>query len=309
MAEKFKFTVFDKHVLEKVSAGENDLKNICAALNVDWKDFQARTRILVKKSLLMLDESDSNLARLGVEGYNALHPAEKPKRTAAKRKPKAGKTVEKIPDAQGLEQPLSSQAQESKPTEPQTQHKLAEPEARGQEPHDPDNPHNDYIDIPYNPLIHGPNGSVPEKKKETVPAAVEKPKPPAAATKPDQIDLIEIFEKYGVKKKQAIKEKLGELSKAIDDKPLSTTLATIAREGKYESEEKCDLCKAPFRLSLRKDNHPKYGHCFCGAAYHKDCYESLLDRNGKCLRCGKKLVLMLDKQSEDAVKAVKKLFE
>jgi len=298
MAERFKFNVFDRDLLKTVAGGEGDLKKICAALGVDWKDFQARTALLAKKGFVVLDEADSGRARLGVEGYNALHSdvlPKKPAKKATKRK---------------LKEKAVAAAEGQKPLEVPAEEKLApslkapEPQASRAE-NSPDR--DKTIDLPYNPLIHGAGAPLREIPAPPVQSAQEaKPK---AADRVGGIDLVEVFEKYGVKKKQAIKEKLGELSKAIEDKPLSTTLAAIAKEGKYESEEKCDLCKAAFRLSLGKDNHPKYGHCFCGAAYHKDCYDSLLDNGGKCVRCGKKLVLMLDKQSEDAIKAVKQLFE
>lgn len=77
---------------------------------------------------------------------------------------------------------------------------------------------------------------------------------------------------------------------------------------KKESEA-CELCKAGFSLSVNKKSNPKYGHCFCGAAYHKDCYETLSSDNGTCARCGRKLELILDKRSEEAVKGIKDVFD
>ena len=72
----------------------------------------------------------------------------------------------------------------------------------------------------------------------------------------------------------------------------------------------CELCQAEFHLSVNpSENNPKYGYCFCGASYHKDCYEHLVNTQGSCVRCGKKLQIRMDKASEDAVKAVKKLFD
>ncbi len=72
----------------------------------------------------------------------------------------------------------------------------------------------------------------------------------------------------------------------------------------------CELCQAPFRLSVNAlENNPKYGYCFCGAAYHKDCYEHLVNSQNSCVRCGKKLQIRMDKASEDAVRAIKKLFD
>ncbi len=298
VAERFRVTVFDKDLLKTISSGETDLKKISASLNVDWKAFQARATMLAKKGLIVFDEADSNTARLGIEGYNTLHSEAKPRAAKKRSRARSDKAVE----GKALEKP----AEAEKPAEPvavvQQTPAVPGPETTSpQTATGPNQPASEQtIDLPYNPLIHGS-----QPTEELVQVVQEKPKPERS----DEIDLVEVFEKYGVKKKQVIKEKLSELSKSIEDKPLSTTLATLAKEGRYESEEKCDLCKAAFRLSLGKDNHPKYGHCFCGAAYHKDCYETLLDNGGKCVRCGKKLVLMLDRQSEEAIKAVKKLFE
>ena len=72
----------------------------------------------------------------------------------------------------------------------------------------------------------------------------------------------------------------------------------------------CELCRAQFKLSANpSENNPKYGYCFCGAAYHRDCYEHLVGSQGSCVRCGKKLQIRMDRASEDAVKAIKKLFD
>ena len=75
------------------------------------------------------------------------------------------------------------------------------------------------------------------------------------------------------------------------------------------AKETCELCKAPFKLSLKQEeNNPLYGHCFCGAAYHKDCYESLA-QSGQCARCGRKLELKIDNASRAALKQLKNMFD
>lgn len=56
------------------------------------------------------------------------------------------------------------------------------------------------------------------------------------------------------------------------------------------SGEKCELCKTGFMISVKAEEHnPKYGHCFCGAPYHKDCFEAVIADDTKCVRCGRKL--------------------
>lgn len=71
----------------------------------------------------------------------------------------------------------------------------------------------------------------------------------------------------------------------------------------------CELCRAPFKLSVKNMDGAKYAHCFCGAAYHKDCYHALVEGGGRCARCGRKLSLILDRHSEEALKSVKDLFD
>lgn len=73
--------------------------------------------------------------------------------------------------------------------------------------------------------------------------------------------------------------------------------------------EVCDLCKSPFKLAVSDSALSKYGHCFCGAAYHKECYDSLLNENAQCIRCGKKLLLIIDKRSRDVINEIKDAFE
>lgn len=86
--------------------------------------------------------------------------------------------------------------------------------------------------------------------------------------------------------------------------PLDTGKALL-----LEGAEACEICKAKFKLNVKNTGDSKYGHCFCGAAYHKDCYESMLENGGHCVRCGRKLKLMFDKKTEDAVKGIKDVFE
>ncbi|MEM4255479.1 MAG: hypothetical protein QXR53_04105 [Candidatus Norongarragalinales archaeon] len=89
-----------------------------------------------------------------------------------------------------------------------------------------------------------------------------------------------------------------------NEKPTDTGKALI-----LEGVEACELCKAKFKLNVKNTERAKFGHCFCGAAFHKDCYESLSEGGGNCVRCGRKLKLMFDKKAEDAVKGIKDAFE
>ncbi len=118
----------------------------------------------------------------------------------------------------------------------------------------------------------------------------------------EKMDLNEIVKKYGPTEEQKkIFEKKMEVVK---------TPGREIREEKHDDKkgERCALCRQPFELSMKDNSKARYGYCFCGATYHKDCYESLLDSSGLCVNCGKKLMLILDKQTKDALKNVKNLF-
>ncbi|MDP2717315.1 MAG: hypothetical protein Q8P02_01080 [Candidatus Micrarchaeota archaeon] len=74
-------------------------------------------------------------------------------------------------------------------------------------------------------------------------------------------------------------------------------------------KQACELCRAPFKLSVKNLEGAKFAHCFCGAAYHQDCYHALVDGATGCVRCGRKLAPILDKHSEEALKSVKGAFD
>jgi hypothetical protein len=118
----------------------------------------------------------------------------------------------------------------------------------------------------------------------------------------EKMDLNEIVKKYGPteEQKKSFGKKMEVRETAIENPEKKDAIAI--------KEERCALCRQPFELSVKDNSKARYGYCFCGAAYHKDCYESLLDASGLCVNCGKKLVLILDKQTKDALKNVKNLF-
>ncbi|MBI5228722.1 hypothetical protein HY991_01330 [Candidatus Micrarchaeota archaeon] len=119
----------------------------------------------------------------------------------------------------------------------------------------------------------------------------------------DRIDVFEAFEKYGPKETKETPKK--QEQKQPEPPPSVELMKPLVVDGK----EKCELCKTEFKTTVGRASNPKYGHCFCGAAYHRDCYEASLDSGGYCVRCGKKLKLLLNKQSEEAVKDIKPLFD
>ncbi|MBI5224632.1 hypothetical protein HY989_02070 [Candidatus Micrarchaeota archaeon] len=88
-------------------------------------------------------------------------------------------------------------------------------------------------------------------------------------------------------------------NRAISD--LSRQAAELEASG-----EKCELCKTGFIISVKEEEHsPKFGHCFCGAPYHKDCYEGIIAGDTKCVRCGRKMSSSSDFKVEDAFKQIR----
>ncbi len=83
----------------------------------------------------------------------------------------------------------------------------------------------------------------------------------------------------------------------------------VISNGNGAQREICELCRAGFSVSVKEPGLSKYAHCSCGAAYHKDCHDSLTGNGGRCARCGRKLAAMLDRRSEEALSSVKDAFD
>lgn len=143
----------------------------------------------------------------------------------------------------------------------------------------------------------------------------------APATSEKKIDLSELLAKgaptNSLEKKISVELRPAErMTERIPAPKNAVELSEVLKQGakaegnalRVGGEEACELCKKKFRLTVGKSAGGKFGHCFCGAAFHKDCYETLLENSGKCIRCGRKLELKLDKKSQDAVKEIKELF-
>ncbi|MFH0713476.1 MAG: hypothetical protein V1722_02745 [Candidatus Micrarchaeota archaeon] len=146
-----------------------------------------------------------------------------------------------------------------------------------------------------------------------------------------KMDLEEIMKRYGPSPEQRQRflqhKATGEplrvqvrMPHTIIQEPVKTRVASsqsVPPQPLHQNEsngsngngEACDLCKSQFKLAVSDSALSKYGHCFCGAAYHKECYDSLLDGNAQCIRCGKKLLLIIDKRSRDVINEIKDAFE
>jgi len=277
-----KLLLFDIDLLEAVKSGDNTQDKLLLLTGVDPLQFVQRADFLCAKGLLCRDSANANVFRLGIAGYDELAK----RRTAQEKKARkaadsaaaaaAPSAAEKTAAASGVK----PAAEERAPVVS----KLTERDS---------------------PLVYLPG---PEHK-------------PAKQT---DIDLFDMLRRGSPKNGNGsgngtaakIQTVLGAAPTGLPI-PFEQQVETLGgRDAVKELIEKttqagvCELCQAQFHLSVNaSENNPKYGYCFCGASYHKDCYEHLVSSRNSCVRCGKKLQLRMDKASEDAVRAVKKLFD
>lgn len=155
----------------------------------------------------------------------------------------------------------------------------------------------------------------PAEAKETMKENAAKPKAAVEEKKSEvpspssEMDLQELL-KNGAPSRESLfvtrqRTMRGSEAKKGEEQIVRTEALPLTKGG----EEVCELCKGKFSLSVSGKGHPKFGHCFCGAAYHKDCYEALINDTKKCTRCGKTLELYLNKDSEDAVRTIRGVFD
>lgn len=144
-----------------------------------------------------------------------------------------------------------------------------------------------------------------------LPSLLVEPKSPNASLehlKPAtaRLDLNELLER-GAGKVETIQTDLAKDKLLKSEAPQVN--AGVLEKAKTDSKptESCELCKEEFKLAVVGGN-AKYGHCFCGAAYHKDCYEGVLEADGRCVRCGRKLDLAMQKETRDEMNKIKSVF-
>jgi len=273
-----KITKFDKALAEHIISGETSLKKIQEKMRVDEKEFFERAKKLGDAGYIVTNEAGET--RFGIKGFEAF--ANQFKKHSLSLKPR--------------EQPEETQATQAQ----QTRQTQANPIQQTVPPAlDPKQTFlsttNEKNDVDLSELLKKgapkPGDSFFVKRQHEKSARV----------------LSRAFETSKPKSPTKIST-VGELVELVDKKSFENTSGTGGREAlMVDGSEACELCKTKFKLAVAGGN-PKYGHCFCGAAYHKDCYETLVDNGGKCVRCGKKLKLELSKQSEEAVKEIKEVF-
>jgi len=154
-----------------------------------------------------------------------------------------------------------------------------------------------------------------EEKREAGNTIIEIP----GQAEHEKVDLQELLARGAPKapsffakrmQEKAVRQKKQQEKPSAPITPTQSTQSPSSTQPSSEknSVEKCVLCKADFVLAVSGGN-PKYGHCFCGAAYHKDCYDGVLQTVGECVQCGKTLDIILDKESLEEVKKIKGVFE
>lgn len=271
--KKFKLATFDKEVLKLVYDGVSKDAALQERTRVDEAQFKERILDLIEEGLLVRG-ADLQL-RLGIEGYNTF---------VEKIKPKEKPTLQ---PSNELKQKIDAQNEKTHPPAPHI--KPAEILPAGQEKI------TELVDI---------EGKV------------------------GRMDLEDIIKKYGPTpdQKNQFMQKLtpaqptpqkqtqvaAASTKQIQELPAQAAAKTPSApkiQMESNSADVCELCKAPFVLKVGDETQSKYGHCFCGAAYHKDCYDTILDDSRLCIRCGKKLMLLLDKNSRDTLNELRDAFE
>jgi len=275
-----KLLLFDVDLLGYVKSGSNTQDKLLLLTGVDPLQFAQRADFLCAKGFLCRDSVNPNLFRLGIAGYDELA-----KRNAAEEKKTRKQPAREQVTTEPAYEATAGFSHSTFPTSKLTEHD--------------------------SPLVYLPG---PEHK-------------PA---KQADIDLFELLRKGSPKNSSESSTVANRNGNGVAAKIQSAIEATPAgqaipfeqqvetlggRDAVKEMIEKttqagvCELCQAPFHLSVNApENNPKYGYCFCGASYHRDCYEHLINSQNSCVRCGKKLQIRMDKASEDAVKAVKKMF-
>lgn len=282
--KKFSLTVFDKDALKLIRRKFASAQGISSKLGVGEPAVAQRLQEIVKAGLL---EGNENGFHLTVKGYNEYAPdsletsfeenLRKKEESARNKQLKlAAKNAEKAAQAM---QPAQTQLQLP------LQNELAVRKS------------GEIIVLPEN----GASALQPERNR------VEQ-----RESQTEKVDLSELLARGAPKPG-------GQVMPASSQKPRRSekTVAEITvtpkasapspGAGKQAEGDKCVLCRTGFVLSVSGGN-PKYGHCFCGAAYHQDCYQGVLEASGECIQCGKKLDTNFDKASLDEVRKIKDVF-
>ena len=302
-------TKFDKALAGEVAAGLSDALLIQRKWRVDEKQFFNRVQQLEQAGLFTLE--NGRLA-FSVKGFDKFFSVVR-KASAAQADAVNGTAAEPEQNSIG-EQAKQRQTEQGErqpvyPVHPAHPMPLFQPPSL-QSP------------LPTVETVEKPVAAVEQPQPTAFVEEAAKPAPEAGGTKIGEsdlatarLDLNELFEKGRGRPRQP--KTLGRHALSLPmvpslgvagEKPPSSSAELKAVLEEVKPGEACELCKARFKVGGR-NAAPKFGHCFCGAAYHKDCYETVSDDGGACLRCGRKLVLRFDKNAQEAFKEIKDAFE
>ena len=268
---------FDKKILQLLENGELTLAELRSQFKIAPLDFDRRLNSLAREKYVHLTKDEFPKVQLGLKGFNALEQRAKRQARTPRKQVLLEKTeplvpikpVSLTPQAISQEKTPSEEEKHLIETQPFEIPETAGP-LPGQKP-----------PKEYNPLIHGPLKLLVDAPPAQQPAA----QPPQQQNEQTPV------------------------AQALSDEKLPKAAQKLNLRWEKEKEV-CELCKADFKLSLNpQENNPIYGHCFCGAAYHQDCYENLAQNGGKCVRCGRSVELKLDQRSQSALKQIKNLFD
>ncbi|HLC48643.1 MAG TPA: hypothetical protein VJI13_06220 [Candidatus Norongarragalinales archaeon] len=293
---KMRLERFDFILLQLLKEGKTDVQEIRGIFNVGEAEFQERLRALGENGYLSISQ-DLKSVFLSMRGVNYYSPkwkkaadswlGRKEKKTLAKDEKRVDSESQAIIDGSAIKSPdskpvdFSHTIQAKLPVEilwkeiEQRHVQIQElPEEKRQE---------ETIDIMDLMRRYGPTDEQKKLLKKTSPF-VERhmPKKGMKAEGEEMTAPAErILPTAGQKPLSGPKKPF--YNRVISE--MSTKAAEIEISG-----EKCELCKTGFMISVKQEEHnPKYGHCFCGAPYHKDCFEAIIADDTKCVRCGRKL--------------------
>ncbi|MBI3588310.1 hypothetical protein HY095_03885 [Candidatus Micrarchaeota archaeon] len=295
-ARKRPLSKFDSDFFKLVRRGEWSFRKICDILGVAPAIARERMLALEKRGMVAFDKLDPDAIRLTIRGYNAFDPRDL---TLSLEKKMMGKTAR----AKTGSIAMGAMGRENNET------------ATG------------------NTAMNSP---APTPAAGTIPTAQpELPKPPEPLPAHAAMDLGELIARGAPRKGQkphrqtenetdadtrqnqiSARRGIGQLLPSAQTAPMPASRAPLSPPREINETaaripaggEKCELCKAAFTLHVSGGN-PKYGHCFCGAAYHRDCYDEMLGNKLGCARCGKELEIILDRHSRESMRGIKNAFE
>ncbi len=291
-ATRFRLSKFDFILLQLLKEGKTDLKELRTIFNIAESTFNERLQALSNQGLISVEEGEVHLSIKAVNDYTSKWKkaadewlARKESKIVRRENDNGNEGRERENEKFDLEKSIQAKL----PVEVLWKELEKRHEQIQELPED--KRHEETVDIMALIRKYGPTA---EQK-----AKWQKPSP-----------FIERHIKKNERSEKA--EEKGERNTATERKPPAAAegeinLSAIAKKASKEQEkgEKCELCKSEFLISVNQHEHnPKYGHCFCGAPYHKDCFDAVIAGDSKCVRCGRKLAGGSDFKVEEAFKQI-----